>query len=377
MRRRVVLRLLALGAASGCVSSRVPSRPRPVIRARPRIQLPPVRVAAGREIRTVVGLRPFRRSGFVVRAEKLGEKLVVHNYGHGGAGVTLSWGTADLATTMALASGARRVAVLGSGAVGLATARLLQERGAAVTIYAAALPPGTTSDIAGAQWFPFTVFGRGALVGTFREQFLAAARFSYRRFQGLVGPRAGVRWMTNYICQDDPLDEEGMLGRYSPIRDLIPDFADLTREEHPFPRRFVRRFATMMIEPATYLPALLTEVRMAGATIVVRRLRWAAEIATLPEPVVVNCTGLGAAELFGDTELVPIKGQLTVLLPQPEVAYAVIAGSLYMFPRSDGILLGGTHERGASSLEPNLEAKHDRLQGHAEFFAALGRGAAP
>jgi D-amino-acid oxidase len=66
-----------------------------------------------------------------------------------------------------------------------------------------------------------------------------------------------------------------------------------------------------------------------------------------------------------------------VLLPQPEVAYAVIAGSLYMFPRSDGILLGGTHERGASSLEPNLEAKHDRLQGHAEFFAALGRGAAP
>jgi D-amino-acid oxidase len=371
MRRRVVLRLLALGAASGCMSSRVPSRPiRP---ARPRMQLPPVRVAPGREIRTVVGLRPFRRSGFVVRAEKLGEKLLVHNYGHGGAGVTLSWGTADLAAQLALSSGARRVAVLGSGAVGLATARLLQERGAAVTIYAAALPPATTSDIAGAQWFPFTVFGRGALVGGFREQFLAATRFSYRRFQSLVGPRAGVRWMTNYICQDEPRDEDGILGRRSPIRELMPDFADLTRDQHPFPRLRVRRFQTMMIEPATYLPTLLTEVRLAGATIVVRRLRWAAEIATLPEPVVVNCTGLGAAELFGDTELVPIKGQLTVLLPQPEVDYAVIAGDLYMFARSDGVLLGGTHERGVATLEPNLEAKSDLLQRHSEFFAGFGR----
>src|ERR1700749_3615103 len=55
--------------------------------------LPPVRVSPDREIRTVVGLRPYRPSGFVVRAEKIGDTLVVHNYGHGGSGITLSWGT--------------------------------------------------------------------------------------------------------------------------------------------------------------------------------------------------------------------------------------------------------------------------------------------
>jgi D-amino-acid oxidase len=52
--------------------------------------LPPVHVAPEREIRTVVGLRPYRPSGFVVRAEKLDDTLVVHNYGHGGSGITLS-----------------------------------------------------------------------------------------------------------------------------------------------------------------------------------------------------------------------------------------------------------------------------------------------
>ena len=89
-------------------------------------RLPRVLVSPERVIRTVVGLRPFRASGFRVEAERLGDKLLVHNYGHGGCGVTLSWGTAALAADLVVESGNRgAVAVLGSGAVGLATARLL------------------------------------------------------------------------------------------------------------------------------------------------------------------------------------------------------------------------------------------------------------
>jgi D-amino-acid oxidase len=357
--------MLGAGLVAGCAgAARRPS-------AR-RLRLPPVQVSQGREIRTVVGLRPFRPSGFVVRAEKVGEKLVVHNYGHGGGGVTLSWGTSDLATRLALsAGGAPRMAVLGAGAVGLATARLLQLRGVAVTIYAAALPPDTTSNIAGAQWFPFSVFDHGALIPPFREQFLAASRFAYRWYQGLVGDAYGVRWMTNYECLDEPPSENGLTGANSPIRDLLPDFADLAPGEHPFPHRYVRRFATMMIEPSIYLPALLRDVRLAGGTVVVRKLETAAELATLPEPTILNCTGLGAGGLFADAELVPVKGQLTVMLPQPEVDYAVLAGSLYMFARRDGVLLGGTHERGVTTLEPNLEAKARILEGHARLFGAM------
>jgi D-amino-acid oxidase len=363
--RRAFLQQLSLAsaglAAGGCAWMH------PVAHRR---RLPPVRVAANREIRTVVGLRPFRASGFRVAAERIGDKLVVHDYGHGGSGVTMSWGTGDLATRLALESSpARNVAILGCGAVGLAAARLLQLRGATVTIYSAALPPDTTSNIAGAQWFPFYAYGHGALTGAFREQFVAAARFSYRWFQSLVGGGYGVRWMTNYSLGDEPYThEDGLLGLRSPIRELIPELGDIPRDAHPFDAPYARRFDTMMIEPPLYLAAIMRDFRVAGGTLVVRRFESAAELAALPEPTIINCTGLGARTLFADGELTPVKGQLTVLLPQPEVDYAVLYNNLYMFSRRDGVLLGGTHEEGVETLEPNLEAKARILDGHARLF---------
>ena len=72
-----------------------------------------------------------------------------------------------------------------------------------------------------------------------------------------------------------------------------------------------------------------------------------AEVRQLPERLVFNCTGLGAKALFNDDELTPVEGQLTFLLPQPEVEYSVVPESLYMFSRHDGIVLGGTHDEGS------------------------------
>ena len=60
-----------------------------------------------------------------------------------------------------------------------------------------------------------------------------------------------------------------------------------------------------------------------------------------------------------------------MLLPQPEVDYAVLTPELYMFPRRDGIQLGGTHERGVETLEPNLEAEREILAGHRAIFEGM------
>jgi D-amino-acid oxidase len=367
--RRHLLKLAGLAVCGAGVACASGGRVRIVGATR---RLWPVSVAKDRVVRTVAGLRPFRPSGFVVRANKLDAKLLVHNYGHGGAGVSLSWGTAHLAVEEVAKKGADRYAVLGCGAVGLATARLLQRRGGAVTIYARDLPPSTTSNIAGAHWGAFGLAERDKRTPAFDAQYQLAATLSHRMFQDLVGDDYGVRWIDTYVLAR---------GRPAPIADdavadaldrLDFDAHELARGEHPFDAAYVRRFVTMLIEPPVYLNALMRDFLLAGGRIVVKEFGDVTSIVQLPEPVVVNCTGLGSRMLFNDQELIPAKGQLTVLLPQVNVDYAVLAeDNLYMFPRRDGILLGGTFERENWSLEPDPNAAERILKAHADLFGRM------
>jgi D-amino-acid oxidase len=366
--RRAMLKtagLAALGTGfSACASRRAaslvwPEAPRRFAR---------VHVSEDRIIRTVVGLRPFRPSGFVVRADKIGDQTVVHNYGHGGGGITLSWGTSELAVDEAWKTGEKRFAVLGCGAVGLATARLLQQRGAEVTIYAKDLPPHTTSNIAGGQWSPTSVMDRSRRTAESDALLARASRLSHRSYQQLPAAEFGIRWLENYILSDEPLQD---WWEQDLVRDLYPESRELAPREHPFPARYARRFTTMLIEPPIYLHAMLREVRLAGGRVVVRDLESRAQLPELPERVIVNCTGLGAKALFGDEELEPVKGQLTFLLPQPEVDYITIGGGLYMFPRRDGILLGGTFDHGVWSLDVDEAVRQRMVAGHRTFFAGM------
>src|SRR5437879_4923964 len=93
------------------------------------VNLAAVNASWDRVIRTTVGLRPHRDSGFVLRADKLDDKTLIHNYGHGGAGMSLAWGTGAIAADLALPHPERRAAVLGCGSPGLTAARQLQRRG--------------------------------------------------------------------------------------------------------------------------------------------------------------------------------------------------------------------------------------------------------
>jgi D-amino-acid oxidase len=342
-------------------------------------QLPPVRVSRDRVIRTVVGLRPYRPSGFRVEREQIGDTAVVHNYGHGGGGISLSWGSSKLAVDLGAPGHVGPVAVLGSGVIGLTTARMLQDLGLDVTIYTKALPPDTTSNIAGGQWGPSNVYGDpDALSQRFTDQYVFACKFAYERFQIMTDPRYGVRWMRNYLLSDQPrtphpspLGANGKPTVEGATDPLMPEVGALKPGEHPFGDKYCLQFDGMLIEPPMFLSALLIDFRIAGGKIVLGEIKTPAEVQALPQKLVFNCTGLGAKALFNDRELTPVRGQLTVLLPQPEVTYSTQYEDTYMFSRHDGVVLGGTHEVGNWSLEVDEATVTEKLAKQAELFNGM------
>jgi D-amino-acid oxidase len=370
-------------AVEGCA----PKGARPLISTprRSPVRLPAVNAAWDRVIRTTIGLRPHRPSGFVLRAEKLDDKTLIHNYGHGGSGMSLSWGTASMATDLALAHAERRAAVLGAGVVGLTSARELQRHGFAVTIYTATVPPDTTSNMSLAGFTPTS----GLVDNTRRTpewdaQFRQAVQIAYRRLQLLTSPKYGISWIMNYQPTDNPpTGNQGGGGGGGNANPLMPSSITNPRVllqpgEHPFPTRFAFERTEMRIEPSIYLDALMNDFLLWGGKVVIRKFDTPRDIAALAENVIVNCTGLGAKAIFNDAELMPLKGMLVVLMPQPEITYATSGGGrvpatpesgfIHMMPRSDGIVLGGTSQRDIWTMDVDEKEKARVVDTHIQLF---------
>jgi D-amino-acid oxidase len=362
-------------------------------RARPALNLAPVIASWDRVIRTTVGLRPHRPSGFVLRAEKLGDKTLIHDYGHAGAGMSIAWGCGVVVSEFALQTGDRRAAVIGCGSPGLTAARQLQRRGFEVTIYAATVPPDTTSNMSLAGFTPTTaLIDKDHRTPAWDAQFLRVAEISYRELQLMVGRNYGVKWMDAYNATDSPTPGRGGggggRGNYATDADLLPDSLrpNRTREllgpgEHPFATKYATRTLALAIEPSIYLDALVRDFIVFGGRIVIRKFGTPRDLMTLPEPIVVNCTGLGSFSLFDDKELTPVKGQLTAMVPQADVDYRAggptssgVAAT--MNSRSDGIIVGNLQDPGNWSLEPDEEVRRRNVEAAIEFFAAM-RAPAP
>jgi len=368
-----------LGAAvSGCASIQ-PGSPAIAPRAPGAYglgALPPLDLSPAHHIKTTVCTRPFRPAGPRLEEDRLGERILIHNYGHGGSGWSLAWGYAQGVAAMAALHRPHSVAVLGAGAIGLTTAILLAESGAAVTIYARELPMESRSARASGVWSPSSRIGfAGAVDPGFAARWEALARASHARHLRYVGrsgnpveytPRFHVRAQEREpALAQPPAGAPGFLHLDRRLGGLEPGWRE--REGTPFAAgASVRGGLAMVFNIAEYTRQLTEDFLAMGGRIERAEIASRDGLAALPGDLVVNCAGYGAKTLAGDETLVPVRGQIAWLAPQTDRLYGFFHRGVMALSRRDGLLiqeLGGNDWWGYGSASETAS--------RAEFTAAL------
>ncbi|MBV8904154.1 MAG: FAD-binding oxidoreductase [Acidobacteriia bacterium] len=362
MNRRAFLGGIARIGLSGCAvrNGTLPANPAAVVPGFPAPAgvpvLMPIRAEVDRIFRVTVCLRPFRAAGPRLELERVGEKMVIHNYGHGGSGWSLSWGSSSIAVEKALATGERDIAVIGCGALGLTSATLLQQAGARVTIYAKERPPDVRSSRATGSWTPDSRIAlANSVAPDFPELWEKMARRSFHIYESYLGLAGNpVEWTDRYTLSDlSPADSQANrqradtleFARYRDrIADLTPHAQDLAPGTHPFPTRFATRNSSLTFNIAAYARQLMTDFLITGGKIETLEFHSPSELNNLAQKVAINATGYGARALWQDETIVPIRGQIAWLIPQPEVNYGVLYKNINILSRRDGIVVqdGGT-----------------------------------
>ncbi|MGF1635699.1 MAG: FAD-dependent oxidoreductase [Cyclobacteriaceae bacterium] len=323
------------------------------------LRLPKVNVSRSRVIKETVGLRPFRVSGPRIEKQELGNKTIVHNYGHGGSGWSLSWGSAHMASKLVASTGAKDVAVIGCGVVGLSAATLLQKKGYEVTIYTKDVYPQVTSAMATGTWSPTSrLINPEKVTPSFAAMFHEACSFSFNTFQRMLGLNEVVDWMDSYAIRGENLGRNDFSSELkeklmTPDLDFYPKPTLLARRENPFKYKYVSKAPTNIFNIPSYLKMLRDDFLLQGGHLKIKTFDSPEDIDALKEKCIVNCTGLGAQEIFGDEELLPVSGQLAFLIPQPELRYRANMGGVYFIPRKDGIMLGGNGIEGNRNTTPD------------------------
>lgn len=304
-----------------------------------------------------VGVRPYRREGVRLAAEIRDRQLIIHNYGYGGAGLTLCWGGAQ--SVISLLQEAQQthrkfahinvIAILGAGVIGLSTAYELLKLGYRVAIYAADFPPYITSNVAAGILSPSMV----SLDPTPQQQALLETllQVSIKRYldnmDALKPEFAGLQLFDDYTVEIP----SKIAPRYRKFNVI---HADQERVRIHFDNGVIK-LATQKkelgLDGKLFMANLYKQIQDKGTVFYRHYFSNRKEISALAESIIINCTSMGSRKLFDDQSFIPIRGHMIYLKLQPGVDYAFYQNVpedpnfwIKLYPWHDRAVLGGVFE---------------------------------
>lgn len=306
-------------------------------------------------IGTNVGVRPYRKSGIRIEAEKIGDKFIIHNYGYGGSGITLSFGgSKETIELLENETAEKTVAVLGAGVIGLATAYDLLEKGYNVHLYANAWSPNLTSNVAAGIWSPLSFPSYlSEDKSKFHQKLLENSEARFLKSTTNEPEFAGVSFIQSYSFKVG--DSEGAIKTKNRGEEVIVHFDNGVIKNG-------RRVTELAIDGKLFMEDLFSKVKSNGAVLEEMNFSSIEDVLSLKEPIIINCLSMGSRELFNDQDFIPSRGQIIYFKFQPGIDYLLYQNVpnnpntwVSIYPWSDRIILGGVYEHGEERLNINQD----------------------